>query len=114
MYHYYNTSDGGGNRIDNYADLASLNQYLNLQGSDSIVTMPDPWSPLPMDMENWMNDPWKLRVFEDEILGECGSGAQNCSHTLDGLLTTGMRRRRKRSASTGKWGFLVYEKVKIP
>ena len=111
MFHYYDTRDGSGNGDDGYADLASMNHYFNLKGPATLVSIDqDPPNIPPTEMEKFLKDPWKLLVFEDEILGVCGSGAQNCSHTG---LTGQTNGRKKRSASTGKWSFLSYQKVKV-
>jgi hypothetical protein len=112
MFHYYGPTEGTDGD-EGYADLASLNQYFNLKGPEVLVSIEKypPENISPTELEKWLQDPWKLRVFEDEILGECGSGAQNCSLTRQNGQTA--PRRRKRSASTGKWSFLLYEKVSI-
>ena len=94
-----------------YRDLASLNHYFNLSGNDmleDVLQIEAFAATLSTDEANAMlNFIWNLRILEDELTGECGSGAKNCSADL---LTAVRRKRSVHSA----WQSYNYQKVLKP
>ena len=88
------------NGDDVFVDLVSLQHYFDTEEEDleKIVTEH------ANGIETLKNDPWRLLILEDEILGKCGAGVFECSDTT----TNGKRRKR----SPQMWDFLDYIPVR--
>ena len=109
---YYPAEDPDGELI--YRDFASLNHYFNLY-EDNIIQTADElqaYSETLSDQElaNAMSFIWNLRILEDEIIGECGSGVVNCSYITNSYSTPSPFRRRKRNVHSA-WQTFSYIKV---
>ena len=106
---YYPAEDPDGELI--YRDFASLNHYFNLSGDDIIQTADElqAYSDTlsQQELTNAMGFIWNLRILEDEIIGECGSGVVNCS-LFDNSYSTAVRKKRNIHSA---WQTLSYNKV---
>ena len=83
-----------------FIDLVSLQHYFDTKEEDfeKILTKHE------NELETLQNDPWRLLILEDEILGKCGAAVFECSdNTANG-------KRRKRSIQM--WDFLDYSPVR--
>ena len=115
---YYLLIDPDGEPL--YRDLASLNHYLNFFGDDIIPTADEmeayTLTLSQQEQANALGNIWNLRILEDEITGECGSGVVNCSYfdnsysTWSTWTTPSPFRRRKRNVHSA-WQSFSYSKV---
>ena len=95
---FYQALNQDGDAV--FLDLVSLQQYFDTEEEDleKILTKHE------NELETLQNDPWRLLILEDEILGKCGAGVFECSdNTANG-------KRRKRSIQM--WDFLNYSPVR--
>ena len=104
---YVQLEDLNGENI--YRDLASLNHYFELTGDDIIDNGTQMLRFIynditPAEAADMFGSIWNLRILEDELTGECGSGAINC---FDSIMTV---RRKKRSVHSA-WQSYGYTKV---
>ena len=96
-----------------YMDLASFNNYFNLSG-DNIIPYADEaleylYDLNQVELESFESFQWSLRILEDEITGECGSGVVDCS--LYEYLYPSAVKRKKRSLDNDSLSF-GYTKVR--
>lgn len=110
---YYIGVENASNSELHYMDLASFNNYFNLSG-DNIIQYADEaleylYDLNQVELENFESFQWSLRILEDEITGECGSGVVNCSY-YDYLNPTAVKR-KKRSVNSD-WLSFSYTKVR--
>ena len=96
-----------------YMDLASLNNYFNLTGDDIIQDAGEAkeyfYDLNQVELENFESFQWDLRILEDEITGECGSGVVNCTFYNYSYPTA--VKRKKRSVNSD-WQSFSYTKVR--
>ena len=94
-------------------DLASFNNYFNLSGDNIIKNASEAEEYFyvlnQQELENFQSFQWDLRILEDEITGECGSGVVNCTF-YDNLYPTPVKR-KKRSVNSD-WLSFSYTKVR--
>ena len=80
---YYAFVENASNGELQYTDLASINNYFGLAGDNIIKYVDEVSEYLPelnqAEIESFESFRWNLRILEDEITGECGSGVVNCS-----------------------------------
>ena len=110
---YYVSIENATNTELHYMDLASFNNYFNLSG-DNIIQDADEaeeyfYGLNQVELENFQSFQWDLRILEDEITGECGSGVVNCS--LYDYFAPSHVKRKKRSVNSD-WQSFSYTKVR--
>ena len=96
-----------------YTDLASFNNYFNLSGDNIIQNAGEAeeysYELNQVEWESFQSFQWNLRILEDEITGECGSGVVNCSYY--NYLNPPAVKRKKRSVNSD-WLSFSYTKVR--
>ena len=96
-----------------YFDMASFNNYFNLSGDNIIQDAGEAGEYFfelnQVEQESFWSFQRKLRILEDEITGECGSGVVNCTF-YDNLYPTPVKR-KKRSVNSD-WLSFSYTKVR--
>ena len=96
-----------------YFDMASFNNYFNLSGDNIIQDVGEAeeyfFELNQVEQESFWSFQWKLRILEDEITEECGSGVVNCS--LYEYLYPSAVKRKKRSLDNDSLSF-GYTKVR--
>ena len=96
---FYQDLDKNGESV--YVDWASLYHYYNTTDRNAIEAMLN-YGP---DFSQARDTPWRLRVLEDEILGECGTGSYNC--------TNGFGKRKKRTVGSLMWQQVLPSYTKV-